>query len=112
MFKFGQNGGPDEGANGGNPLIQGTDGNFYGTTPTGGANGSGIIFQIISTPPYQFSLLYSFAPATDIRGNQTIGAGALVQGSDGNFYGATQYGGDFGSGSIFQFIPASGANGP
>ena len=110
LYTFGQTG--DGYSQGGNPLVLGSDGNFYGTTPTGGANGSGIIFQIASTPPYQFSLLYSFAPATDLRGNRTIGAGALVQGSDGNFYGATQYGGDFGSGSIFQFIPASAANGP
>jgi len=112
MFKFGQNGGPDENANGGNPLIQGKDGNFYGTTPTGGDNGSGIIFQITSTAPYELSLLYSFPPANMNPVGQGIGAGALVQGRDGNFYGVTQFGGDFGSGSIFQLIPGSGANGP
>jgi uncharacterized repeat protein (TIGR03803 family) len=112
FFKFGERGGPDKGANGGNPLIQGTDGNFYGTTPTGGDNGSGIIFQITSIAPYQFSLLYSFPPANMNPVGQGIGAGALVQGRDGNFYGVTQFGGDFGSGSIFQFIPGSGANGP
>ena len=39
------------------------------------------------------------------------GAGALVEGKDGYFYGVTQFGGDYGAGSIFQFVPNGPDNG-
>jgi len=110
LFKFGQAAGPDEGANGGNPLIQGADGNFYGTTPSGGGNNAGIIFEFIPNGSGgSFINLFSFPAVQDQYGNQfPVGAGALIQGKDGYFYGVTQYGGDNGAGSVFQFIPANG----
>jgi len=61
------------GNDGGNPyagLIQGSDGNFYGTTETNGANGHGTIFEIsnVVAPPFSgtmtFALLRDLAPAT------------------------------------------------
>ena len=61
-------------------LVQGIDGNFYGTTVGGGANQFGTVFKI--TPTGTFTVLHSF--------NTTDGANprsALVQGRDGNFYG-------------------------
>jgi uncharacterized repeat protein (TIGR03803 family) len=63
-------------------LIQATNGNFYGTTSEGGANGFGTIFKI--TPGGTLTTLHSF--------NGTDGAfpyGGLVQASNGNFYGTT-----------------------
>src|SRR5580704_8856387 len=39
-------------------LVQGNDGNFYGTTATGGASGYGTIFRI--TPAGQLTTLHSF----------------------------------------------------
>src|SRR5438045_397207 len=39
-------------------LIQGTDGNFYGTTNEGGANSYGTVFQI--TPGGALTILHSF----------------------------------------------------
>ncbi len=66
-------------------LVQGTDGNFYGTTSLGGANSMGTIFQI--SPAGSFTSLHSF--------NGTDGAtpySGLVQGTDGNYYGDS-YGG-------------------
>ena len=71
-------------------LIQGVDGNFYGTTYSGGANGDGTVFR--STPSGALTTLYSFCTQT----NCTDGAlplAPLIQGSDGNFYGSTSYGG-------------------
>lgn len=45
------------------PPIQGTDGNFYGTTSAGGANGGGTIFEI--TPSGALTTLYSFCALTN-----------------------------------------------
>jgi uncharacterized repeat protein (TIGR03803 family) len=72
-------------------LVQGTDGNFYGTTASGGANGYGTIFKI--TPAGTLTTLYNF----DSTGGANPWAG-LVQGADGNLYGTTTYGGTSGSG--------------
>jgi uncharacterized repeat protein (TIGR03803 family) len=80
-------------------LVQGTDGNFYGVTQYGGANGLqlgslgyGTIFKM--TPQGTVTILYNFTGSTD-------GAGPtlLIQGWDGNFYGAT-------SQKIFKLTPA------
>ena len=54
------------GFDGGYPLggvIQGIDGNFYGTTSQGGANNSGTVFQITSAGT--FTALYSFLGGTN-----------------------------------------------
>ncbi len=71
--------------NGANPngLVQGSDGNFYGTTEQGGTNGAGTVFQISTNGA--LTSLYSFT-----GGNDGAGPGAgLVPGSDGNLYGTT-----------------------
>ena len=63
--------------------MQGSDGNFYGTTYYGGANDDGTVFQI--TPGGSLTTLYSFADGQ--RWGQSLAG--LVQGSDSNFYGTT-----------------------
>jgi uncharacterized repeat protein (TIGR03803 family) len=67
-------------------LVQGTDGNFYGTTDSGGANLLGTAFKI--TPTGSFTLLHSFSNSADDGTNPLAG---LVQGADGNFYGTSLY---------------------
>lgn len=76
-------------------LVIGTDGHFYGITSRGGANGEGTIFRYTLTGTY--SVLRSFNRATD-GGNSF---GSLVKGTDGNFYGTTSGGGNFGAGTLF-----------
>jgi uncharacterized repeat protein (TIGR03803 family) len=112
-----------DGTNGAGPqssLIQGSDGNFYGTTTYGGANnvlacdfgnlvGCGTVFKI--TPGGTLTTLYSFCAQSDC----TDGAspyGGLVQGTDGNFYGTTYFGGAlancgglYGCGTVFKITP-------
>jgi uncharacterized repeat protein (TIGR03803 family) len=71
-------------------LIQGTDGSFYGTTYTGGANGGGTIFRI--TAGGAFTTSYNFCSQPHCADGESPYAG-LVQGTDGSFYGTTEYGG-------------------
>jgi len=107
LFDFdGANGSLPEGA-----LIQGTDGNFYGTTFRGGANSFGTVFKI--TPAGSQTTLYSFCPQSGCPdGSGPIGQ--LVQGTDGNFYGTTNTGGantypslcPSGCGTVFKLTPA------
>ncbi len=95
-------------------LVQGSDGNFYGTTYGGGTNHSGTVFKI-STNGAMISL-YSFTGGSD-GGNPEA---ALVLGSDGSFYGTTAYGGQGNAGTVFRLtvlpeppqlaIISSGAN--
>jgi uncharacterized repeat protein (TIGR03803 family) len=79
----------DNCADGGNPnaaLVQGADGNLYGTTVNGGALGSGTIFRITTTGV--FTRLYSFCSRANCVDGVNPYAG-LVQARDGNFYGVT-----------------------
>jgi uncharacterized repeat protein (TIGR03803 family) len=78
-------------------LVQGSDGNFYGTTQIGGANGLGTVFGI--SPSGNYTNLYSFGGFL-YDGN--LPDGRLVQGSDGNFYGTTVFGGGIGDGTVFK----------
>jgi uncharacterized repeat protein (TIGR03803 family) len=88
-------------------LAQGNDGNFYGTTQYGGANGTGTIFQL--TPAGAFTSLYSFtaSAAGSVTTNGAV-PNALVPGSDGAFYGTTQQGGLINAGTFFKFTVTGG----
>jgi uncharacterized repeat protein (TIGR03803 family) len=85
-------------------LVLATDGNFYGTTTSGGGGqycngtGCGTVFRM--TPAGTLTTLYSFCSlvnCADGAGPQ----GALVQASDGSLYGTTPYGGA-GAGTVFK----------
>ena len=84
------------------PLVQGTDGNFYGTTNAGGANSRGTVFKI--TPGGTLTTLYSFCSQTNCPDGDRPYAG-LIQASDGNFYGTTRLGGASIYGTIFKITP-------
>ena len=88
-----------DGANPTAALVQGSDGNFYGTTSLGGANGAGEIFKI--TPTGTLTVLHSFVGAD---GSGVVAP--LIQGSDGNFYGTASTGGAHGYGAIFEITPS------
>jgi uncharacterized repeat protein (TIGR03803 family) len=67
-------------------LTQGTDGNFYGTTYSGGSRDYGTIFRV--TTNGALTTLASFT-GTNAGGGPRA---ALTLGSDGNFYGSTESG--------------------
>ena len=99
-------------------LVQGADGNFYGTTYSGGMNdsdlcgkdGCGTVFKI--TPQGTLTSLYSFCSQRSCTDGKFPAAG-LAQGTDGNFYGTTSAGGtkegphcpNSGCGTIFKITP-------
>lgn len=88
-------------------LVQGTDGNFYGTTIVGGTHlysnyFGGTIFKL--TPAGEYSVLYNFCSQPNCADGGNAIAG-LIQATDGNFYGMAQQGGANGNGTIFQITP-------
>src|SRR5215471_16976097 len=96
------------GANGDSPaygsLIQGLDGNFYGTTYLGGANNGGEVFKI--TPNGRVTTIYSFCPGVGCPDGSLPNDG-LLQAFDGSFYGTTSEGGgpsDYGT--VFKLSPS------
>jgi uncharacterized repeat protein (TIGR03803 family) len=81
-------------------VIQGSDGNFYGTTYFGGSSGNGVVFEV--TPDGTETVLHSFAGGSGDGANPYAG---LIQGSDGNFYGTTYNGGSYGLGTVYRITP-------
>ncbi len=88
------------GSDGANPaaaLVQGNDGDFYGTTEKGGANLEGTVFKL--TTNGTLTTLISFNQVF----NGAFPSAGLVQAGDGIFYGDTQDGGETpgGTGILF-----------
>ena len=79
--------------------VQAGDGDLYGTTYEGGANGKGTIFKL--TPAGALTTIYSF--------NTTDGAfpaGSLLLATNGYLYGTTWEGGTGTVGTVFRITPA------
>jgi uncharacterized repeat protein (TIGR03803 family) len=97
-------------------VVQGSDGNLYGTTSAGGANGSfcidncGTVFRI--TPAGELTTLYSFCSQANCA-DGALPEASLVLGADGNLYGTTLLGGansaacdGLGCGTVFKITAA------
>src|ERR1035441_4762895 len=78
-------------------LVQATNGDLYGTTGYGG-NGYGTIFKI--TPSGELTTLYSLCSQSACTDGEYLVA-ALVQDTNGTFYGTTSSGGANGDGTVF-----------
>jgi uncharacterized repeat protein (TIGR03803 family) len=81
-------------------LVQGTDGNFYGTTSAGGTNNEGTVFNITSQGT--LTTLHQFGSSPNDGSSPYAG---LVQSTDGNFYGTTVNGGTNNEGTVFNITP-------
>ena len=85
-------------------LTEATDGNFYGTTSRGGANGYGTVFKVTSIGT--LTTLYSFCVQSACSENGIFPTAGLVQATDGNFYGTTSDGGNgTPAGTLFKITP-------
>jgi uncharacterized repeat protein (TIGR03803 family) len=92
-------------------LVQGLDGNLYGTTEFGGANlacnpkqvGCGTVFKM--TPAGALTTIYSFCSAASCADGSYPAAGMILA-TDGNLYGTTSGGGKIGYGEVFKVTPA------
>ena len=127
LYKFPYDGTPPNGYSHGkvvySELIQGADGNFYGTTVNGGSGlcadgfgveGCGTIFKITSDGVETVLFNFTYDPNTNTAVNGMYPYGGLVQGRDGNFYGTASLGGNpnaggnclLGCGTIFRITPS------
>jgi len=83
-------------------LVQGHDGNFYGTTNEGGTYEAGTVFKI--SPSGTLTTLHSFC-AQNCSDDGSRPLAGLVLGNDGNFYGTTDLGGAHDSGTVYKITP-------
>lgn len=80
------------------PLLQASDGDFYGVTQFGGTFSAGTVYKIAGA---KVTTLYNFDGP---HGSYPIGG--LVQGADGNLYGTTTAGGSTNAGVIYKITTA------
>jgi len=81
-------------------LLLAPDGNFYGVSELGGANGAGTVFRLspIVGGTWKFTSIYSFGGQPDAG----FPYGGLITDGKGNFYGTTYYGGANGVGAVYR----------
>ena len=95
------------GADGGYPwagVVFDNKGNLFGTTPDGGSNGYGTVFELtyVVGAGWMEHVLYSFQNASDGYAPR----GGLVVDYAGNLYGTTNQGGSGGGGTVFELSPS------
>jgi uncharacterized repeat protein (TIGR03803 family) len=96
-----------EGTNGANPhyvyLVQGTDGNLYGTAFVSTGSG-GTVFKV--TPKGVLTTIYTFCPHGESCSDGAQPEAGLVLATDGNFYGTASGGGANSVGTVFRITSA------
>jgi uncharacterized repeat protein (TIGR03803 family) len=98
-------GGTDGASPSASPILD-SSGNLYGTTAYGGATHNGAVFKVTSTGGETF--LYSFCPTggTTCTADGVSPTAGLVMDTKGNLYGATQTGGSYGNGTVYEISAA------
>jgi uncharacterized repeat protein (TIGR03803 family) len=99
-------GGTSDGAIPSSSLIVDKAGNLYGTTPHGGANGCGTVYQLSpqANGDWTETVLYSFTKQAS--GCAGIPGPSLVLDGQGNLY-STALGGAHGAGFVYELSPSS-----
>jgi uncharacterized repeat protein (TIGR03803 family) len=87
-----------------NSLILDAQGNLYGVSQNGGADGLGVVYELSpSSSGWTQTLLYSFAGGSD----GASPTGSLIFDASGNLYGTNTLGGSGGDGTVFELSPSS-----
>ena len=104
LHTFGDGSVANDGANPNTSRLQrDAAGDLIGTTEAGGVNGSGTLFAV-NPSSGAAAILYDFgATGAAAPGNEPIGGVTLA--SDGNYYGTTQFGGEYNDGMVYQCTP-------
>ena len=99
--------GPHDGSGPGAPVSFDSHGRLYGTTPTGGGNGVGVVFQMTPTTSggWSFRVIHTFTGGKDGSGGS---AGRLLVDKAGNIFGACTVGGAHGFGNVFRMSQNQG----
>jgi uncharacterized repeat protein (TIGR03803 family) len=99
------------GSDGGTPiagLVMDSSGNLYGAGKSGGADSSGVVFELTpnGSGGWTYNVLYSFTGGNDGAWPKAT----LVFDSQGNLYGTCSAGGQYGWGTVFELSPSGGGN--
>src|SRR5580698_6372308 len=99
--------GGNDGSGPGSPVALDQHGNLFGTTPTGGAKGFGVVYEVKRGADGNWSLrvLHTFTGGVDGLGGS---ASRMLLDASGNFYGVNTVGGAHGFGNVFELTFSSG----
>lgn len=88
------------------PLVQGANGDLYGTTIVGGTNDYGTVFKVTTAGKLKLTTIYNFCSQPSCT-DGWYPIGGLVLATDGNFYGTTTSRGAYGDyGTVFKITAA------
>jgi uncharacterized repeat protein (TIGR03803 family) len=95
-----------DGSGPGAPVAVDKQGNVYGTTPTGGASGVGVVYQIKpSGSGWTLNVIHAFTGGTDGSGGS---AGRFFIDTAGNLFNVCTTGGAHGFGVVYEISPGAG----
>src|ERR1700674_1836858 len=99
--------GGNDGSGPGSPVAFDRRGNIYGTTPTGGAKGFGVVYKLTpgTNGNWNLSVVHTFSGGADGLGGS---ASRLLFDAAGNIYGVNTVGGAKGFGNVYELSPTSG----
>jgi len=100
LHSFGQK--PD-GSDPDTTVVIGPHGNLYGTTPTGGTAGGGVVYQL-APDGSSYTVLHNFYDGS-VNNDGYYPQSALIVGADNNLYGTTNGGGSANLGVVFKIVP-------
>jgi uncharacterized repeat protein (TIGR03803 family) len=98
--------GGSDGSGPGSPVAIDKNGDVFGTTPTGGANGIGVVYQLREEAgAWKFRVIHTFTGGDDGGGGS---ASRLLIDAAGNLYGVCTVGGANGFGTVFEMSQHQG----
>jgi uncharacterized repeat protein (TIGR03803 family) len=98
--------GGNDGYGPGGGVIFDKKGNLYGTTPDGGSNSDGTVYELSPHGgQWKERVIHTFTGGSD---GSTGSLGMLLIDKTGNLYGIAELGGDNGAGAVFRMSPAAG----